>query len=397
LAASGVDVTVYSCRPDGRGQDSASDDLGYRVVYMPGPGPSDAELAPAMGDFARFLVARWADDRPDVVNASTWIYGVATQLAADRHGVASVQSLPQLSTAVHRRQDRQIGPVTRPRFERLLARSATRAVVSCTEDVAELVRLGCPRTRVSVLPQAVDVDHFSPLGAADDRHWETRIVSVARELLPHKGLDDLVHALPRLPATELVVVGGADGDPGAVRLRTLATRLGVADRVRLTGPITRELLPRMLRSADAFASPSWYEPFGLPVVEAMACGVPVVASEAGGMLDTVIHDVTGVLVPARDPVRLAKALGEVLHGGVLRSGMGLSGRARARSRYSWEGVAAEAHSIYERAVDGHLGAMQPRHPQTATRSAVGTAQYGRVRSTTCVVAPLGEEARLMQR
>jgi glycosyltransferase involved in cell wall biosynthesis len=395
LAASGVDVTVYSCRPDGAGRDSDVDDLGYRVVYMPGPGPSDAELAPAMGDFARFLSSQWEADRPDVVNASTWIYGVATQLAADHHGVASVQSLPQLSSAVHRRQDRQIGPVTRLRFERLLARSATRAVVSCTEDVADLVRLGCPRTRVSVLPQAVDMEHFSPVGDADDRHMETRVVSIARELLPHKGLDDLVCALPRLPSTELVVIGGVGSDdPGAARLRTLATELGVADRLRLTGPIAREDLPRMLRSADAFAFPSWYEPFGLPVVEAMACGVPVVASEAGGMLDTVIHDVTGVHVPARDPVRLAKALAEVLHGGVLRSGMGLSGRARARSRYSWEGVAAEARSIYERAIDGQSGAAQPGRRPTAARSAVGAAGYGRGRSTACVVSPSGEEARL---
>src|SRR4051812_38752756 len=94
LAAIGLDVTVYSCRPDGMGQDSRSADLGYRVVYMPEPGPSDAELAPAMGDFARFLSAQWETDRPDVVNASTWIYGVAAQLAADHHGIASVQSLP---------------------------------------------------------------------------------------------------------------------------------------------------------------------------------------------------------------------------------------------------------------------------------------------------------------
>jgi D-inositol-3-phosphate glycosyltransferase len=124
----------------------------------------------------------------------------------------------------------------------------------------------------------------------------------------------------------------------------------------------------MLRSADVLAAPSWYEPFGLPVVEAMACGVPVVASEAGGMLDTVIHDVTGLLVPARKPARLAKALAQVVQGGALRRGMGLSGCGRARSCYSWERVAAESVSIYQRALDDHSSASQPMLRPTVNRS-----------------------------
>jgi glycosyltransferase involved in cell wall biosynthesis len=362
LAARGVDVTVYGCKPDVTGPDTVEMDAGYRVVYMPGAPEastgdvSDAGLAPMMGDFARFLSTEWAADPPDVVNAASWLYGVATQLAADRHAIPSVQSLPQLSGVVHRRQGRPVNPAARPRFERLLARSASRVVVSCTEDILELVKLGCPRARLSVLPQAVDVDRFSPLGPADDRTGERRVVAVARELLPHKGLDDLVRTLPRLPAAELVVVGGPsqhrlDWDPGACRLRSLAIDLGVADRVQLTGWVAPEHLPRILRSADAFASPSWYEPFGRPVVEAMACGVPVVASEAGGMLDTIVDDVTGILVPVRDWVKLAKALEELLHGGSLRSGMGLAGRVRARTRYSWERVAAEAHMVYEAAAE----------------------------------------------
>jgi glycosyltransferase involved in cell wall biosynthesis len=99
-----------------------------------------------------------------------------------------------------------------------------------------------------------------------------------------------------------------------------------------------------------FAAPSWYEPFCLPVVEAMACGVPVVASAAGGMLDTVVHEVTGLLVPARNPAKLAKALDEVLRAGALRNGMGLAGRVRVRSRYCWDRVAAEANTTYELAI-----------------------------------------------
>jgi glycosyltransferase involved in cell wall biosynthesis len=362
LASRGLDVTVFGCRSDSGGPDVVDLEAGYRVVYMPEPagvGPtedlSDADLAPAMGDFARFLADRWATDPPDVVNAGTWIYGIAAQLAADRHGIPSVQTLPELGDVVHRRQGREVGPPTRARFERLLARSATRVFASCTEDVIDLVRIGCPRGRLSVLPQAVDTDLFSPAGPAEHRASERRIVGVARDLLPHRGFDDLIRAMPRLPDTELVIVGGPphyalDWDPHACRLRSLAIELGVANRVRMTGWVAADRVLQILRSSDVFAAPSWYEPFGLPVVEAMACGLPVVATEAGGMLDTIVHDVTGVHVPARDPVTLGKALGEVLHGGPLRSGMGLAGRVRARSRYSWDRVAAEAETVYERAL-----------------------------------------------
>jgi D-inositol-3-phosphate glycosyltransferase len=366
LADRNVEVTVYSYLAGTSRPEAVDSDTGYRVVYLPGPGSaddsSDAVLAPVMGDFARFLVDRWAVDRPQVVHAGSWMYGVAAQLAASRHGIATVQSLSELSGVVHRRQGRQLGPVTRARFERLLARSATRVTASCTEDVVEVARLGCPRGRVSVLPQAVDTELFSPVGATDLRTSERRIVAVARELAPYKGLESVIAAIARLPATELIIVGGPhreqlSDDADARRLRTLAAGRGVANRVHLTGGLPMNRLPGLLRSADAYACASWYEPFGLPVLEAMACGVPVVATAAGGMLDTIIDDVTGFLVPPRSAGDLAKALGEVLNGGVLRNGMGMAGMTRARSRYSWDRIAAEAQTIYERAAD-EVG----RHP-----------------------------------
>jgi len=362
LAAGGVDVVGYSCRP-------RTAEVGYPVVHLPATtappeASSDAGLPPIVGEFAKFLSAEWACDPPDVVSAASWIHGVAAQLAADRHGIPTVQSLPRLANAAQRRQGRSPDPGPQPRFERLLARSAQRVAVSCTDDLAELVSLGCARRRLSVLPEAVDVEHFTSVGPAAPRGSEKRIVAVAREILPHKGLEDLVRTLPRLPAAELVVVGGPDRhrldwDPGACRLRSLALDLNVSDRLHLTGHVAQGELPSILRSADVFAAPSWYEPFGLPVVEAMACGVPVVASAAGGMLDTVVHEVTGLLVPARDPAKLAKALDDVLRAGALRHGMGLAGRVRARSRYCWDRVAAEAKTTYELAVQdaGFRGAV----------------------------------------
>lgn len=358
MAARGADVIVYSVRPQGAGPDLVSTEKGYRIADMPGPGgtayASDTSLAPVMGEFAQFIVRRLAADRPDVVHARSWMYGVAAQVAADRLGIASVQSLPELSAVVHRRQERVIGPASRARFERLLVRSATRATVSCEQDVVELIGLGCRRVRVSVLPEAVDTELFcrAPVG---DRGDIPRIVTVARELKPHKGIEDIIGALKRLPDAELVIGGGplagrVNDDVDVRRLRTVAADHGVAERVRFAGWIPQSRLPQLLRSADVFVSASWYEPFGLPVLEAMSCGVPVVATAAGGMLDTVVGDVTGLSVPQRDPIGLAKAIAEVLHGGPLRRGMGLAGRGRACSRYGWDHIAAETEAVFERAM-----------------------------------------------
>ena len=86
----------------------------------------------------------------------------------------------------------------------------------------------------------------------------------------------------------------------------------MADRVRLIGQVARTDMPALLRSADLVVCSPWYEPFGIVPLEAMACGVPVVAAAVGGMLDTVVDSVTGALVPPRDPVALADAIGPLL-------------------------------------------------------------------------------------
>jgi D-inositol-3-phosphate glycosyltransferase len=127
-------------------------------------------------------------------------------------------------------------------------------------------------------------------------------------------------------------------------------------------------IPQLLRSADVVVCPSWYESFGMAVVEAMACGVPVVASEAGGMVDTVIHEVTGLLVAPRSPRRLFNALNDVLQAGALSRGMGLAGRARAQACYSWDRIAVDAETIYGRAIDA-VTATVPRAAGGAARVA----------------------------
>jgi glycosyltransferase involved in cell wall biosynthesis len=175
------------------------------------------------------------------------------------------------------------------------------------------------------------------------------LVSAGR-LVRRKGYDTTIEALTRLPDTELLIAGGGDAtpEPEHDRLLTLADQLGVADRVRLIGQVAHPQMPALLRSADLVVCSPWYEPFGIVPLEAMACGVPVVASAVGGMLDSVVDGVTGVHVPPRDSAALAEAIGALLDAPDHRAELSRAGLERVRSRYSWDRVAADTAAVYQR-------------------------------------------------
>src|SRR5690606_22947511 len=177
--------------------------------------------------------------------------------------------------------------------------------------------------RVVVVPSGVDESVFTPDGPAMARDpHRPRILTVGR-LVPRKGFQDVIAALRLVPKAECVVVGGPpeadlDADPQARRLRALAERYQVADRVRLVGAVPHEQMPLWYRSSDVLVAAPWYEPFGLTPLEAMACGVPVVATAVGGLTDTVVDGLTGDLVPPRDPHALGTALRRLLDDRVRR-------------------------------------------------------------------------------
>ncbi|HTY27360.1 MAG TPA: glycosyltransferase, partial [Mycobacterium sp.] len=201
-----------------------------------------------------------------------------------------------------------------------------------------------------------------------------RIVAGGK-LLPRKGFDTMVEALSAIPDAEYVIVGGPDAarlssQPEVQRLRTLASEVGVADRVKFAGAVARADMPAVLRSADVVTCTSCYEPFGRVPLEAMACGVAVVASAVGGMLDTVVHDVTGRLVPPGKPRELAETVSKVLRDSFLRRSFGLVGRDRACARYPWDRIAADTVRIYDRLVTAQAchGPTPTEHGQPTIRS-----------------------------
>ncbi len=355
MGRQGMDVVVHTRRDDPL--------LPPRVDLAPGvvvdhvdAGPprevSKDRLLPYMDDFADALNRQWSDRRPHVVHAHFWMSGRAALAAARPLGIPVVQTFHALGVVKRRHQGmKDTSPPERVEEEQAIVAGADRLVATCTDEAFELARMGADRSLVRVLPCGVDHHLFGPDGPADARTpGRHRLVAVSR-LVERKGLGTIVAALAELPDTELVVAGGPHvselrQDREAQRLLGLARRYGVTDRVELRGRVERADVPVLLRSADVVVCVPWYEPFGMVPVEAMACGVPVVASGVGGMVDTVVDGVTGVHVPPRDPLRLARAVRGLLDDPSLRASLGVAGVARARDHYSWSKVARATLDTY---------------------------------------------------
>jgi glycosyltransferase involved in cell wall biosynthesis len=116
-------------------------------------------------------------------------------------------------------------------------------------------------------------------------------------------------------------------------------------------------MPAWYRSADLMVTAPWYEPFGLTPLEAMACGVPVVATAVGGLLDTIVDGVTGELVRPRDPAGLGNTIRRLLADPGRRLGLSAAAVDRARSRYSWHQAADQLTAVYRSVAGVPSGAV----------------------------------------
>lgn len=127
--------------------------------------------------------------------------------------------------------------------------------------------------------------------------------------------------------------------------------VGSRDRVRFLGPLSRDALLGVYRQADVLVIPSLLEePFGLPVAEGMACGLPCVGSKAGGIPELIEHDITGLLVERGDPASLAGALQRLALDPATRERFGRLGRERAERLFDWSVPAGRLNALYERAL-----------------------------------------------
>lgn len=247
-------------------------------------------------------------------------------------------------------------------FQRMIRAAVARAqvVIAVSEYTARALNAHFPWLRdVMVVPHGVDHSRFTPHAEGADELARLRAhgirppyVGSIGTIEPRKDLPSLIRAFADLgrdrPDLRLVLAG-RDGW-GAAEVRHAVEASGAATRILRPGYLPDSVVPAFLRNAAALAYPSLEEGFGLPVLEAMACGAPVITS-AGSATAEVAGD-AALLVPAGDPAALGVALSKVLDDPATAQRLRLEGVARA-SAYTWAASADSHVEAYRRATGGH--------------------------------------------
>ena len=294
------------------------------------------------------LLRQW---RIELLHTHLFHADVAGRLAACMAGV------PHLVHTVHVAEER-----FRPwqfAWARLAAGRCDR-IVCVSGDVADwhAARSGLPMSKYRVIHNGVDVEAFATAPAL--RRWmrsqwavaDDRVVAVfAGRLDRQKGVDVLLRAMERLGAScpRLVLLIAGEG-PQREGLERLLAELRLGDRVRMLGFV--EGVERVLAAADLFVMPSRWEGFGLAAAEAMAAGLPVVATRVAGLREIVLDGHTGILVDRDDAAALAEAIQRLAGDAALRGEMGRAGAQRVAEHFDIRRNVEAHQSLYREVARG---------------------------------------------
>jgi glycosyltransferase involved in cell wall biosynthesis len=299
-----------------------------------------------------------ARHRAELVHANSIRAGIVLALARVR----------RTPTIVHVRDCLPPGRVSAATL-RLLANTAT-TIVANSHYTAASVRAMAPTAQLEVVHNAVDLERFDP--ARIDRAAARRrlglsepgppLLGVVAQISPWKGHETAIGALRLLRAAgvdaKLLLVGGAKFVSAATRydneaylghLQMLVADAGLQDSVSWLGE--RDDVPEIVRALDVLLLPSWEEPFGRALVEAMALEVPVVATAVGGPNEIVEDGREGYLVAPRQPQAWADAIGRVLSSPDLAAAMGRAGRSRVEREFTFSRQSSRLLDVYSRTTD----------------------------------------------
>lgn len=293
---------------------------------------------------ARTFAGIMGAERPQLVHAHSSKAGAVARVARAAHPRVPVVYSPHgYAFAGHFESARERSAYRL--VERALALATSRVLCVC-EAEAQLARGVGASSRVRVVYNGIAPPGEGPLDA--------RIAALAAQgpvigaltlLRPGKGVETLIDAMPavlaRRPDVQLAIVG--DG-PGLTDLRTRAQSLGVAGSVSFTGPTDEPL--SALRAMTVFVHPSWAEAFPYVILEAMALGLPIVATAVGGVGEALVDGTSGLLVSPRDAGALARALGGLLDDPRRMSALGAHAMRRASGSFTLERMVGGVEEIY---------------------------------------------------
>ncbi len=373
LARSGHEVDVFT-RRDRSLLPLVSRFEGIRVINVPAGPPVQLpkeQLLPFMDEFARFMIGFFEKEETPyhVVHANFFMSGLVGMQIKAALGTPLVTTFHALGRVRRIHQGAGDGfPDERFDIEDALVRESDSVIAECPQDAADLIALyQAERQRIDLVPCGFDSAEFHPINKHEARErlgWpqDKFIALQLGRMVPRKGIDNVVRGIGVCNRelnedAHLYVIGGNSDEANEIatpeigRLRGIARECGVEDRVNFLGRHGRQRLKEFYNAADVFVTTPWYEPFGITPLEAMACGTPVIGADVGGIRYSVAHQETGLLVPPKDPHALAAALAMLKRDPALAESMGAAGLERARSMFTWTGVAQALERVYARVAE----------------------------------------------
>jgi glycosyltransferase involved in cell wall biosynthesis len=232
-------------------------------------------------------------------------------------------------------------------------KKADRIITVSKETKKYVLRLGADKTKTSVMYNGVDINTFKPANKTENRKQlglpvNRKIVFSVRRLVYKNGLDTLIESVPlvakKYPDVLFVVAGKG---PNRKLIEDRIQELQIQNNITLAGFVPDELLPTYYGAADMFVLPS-ASGEGLPLVllEAMSCGLPVIATTVGGTPEIVQHNKTGILIPPIDPQAIADSIVRLLVDETLCEIVGKHARATVEEQFSWEANVRKLEEIY---------------------------------------------------
>ncbi len=372
LAAAGVEVDIFT-RTTSRNLSAATALApGVTVRHVtagPFEGLTKSELPAQLCSFARGVLRTEASYEPgyyDLIHSHYWLSGQVGALARDRWKVPLVHSMHTMAkvknAALATGDDAE--PTARVIGEEQVVDAADLLVANTGAERRQLIDLyGADPERVRVISPGVDLAVFSQGDKAAARRRiglssDALVLLFVGRIQPLKAPDVVIEAAAHLLAAQpdlrkrlvVQVVGGPSGtgQESPRHLAELAARLGVADVVRFSDPVSQHVLADYYRAAAVVCVPSYNESFGLVAIEAQACGTPVVAADVGGLSTAVLDGRTGVLVKGHDPVLYAGAIRRLLTQPEDAARLGAAG-ARYASTFGWPDTARSMLNAYAEA------------------------------------------------
>jgi D-inositol-3-phosphate glycosyltransferase len=373
LGSLGIHVDVFT-----RSQDEhvphVLHDLGYgnRVVHIPA-GPESPtlknDLPLYMPEFADGIL-KFSESkgiRYDLIHSHYWMSGVAAEILKNRWDVPVIQMFHTLGVMKNRivRSESEKESPFRIETEKRIVAFANRIVIATPAEKEQLIsNYEADEKRLVIIPPGVDTTRFYPISEDEARavigvpSGNCMILFVGR-IEPLKGIETLLRAIALMLQTEeisecnyyLAIIGGEpdgnadDMNSEMTRLQKLSRELGIHDTVIFLGKQSQETLPYYYSAAQVVVVPSLYESFGMVALEAMACGVPVIASQVGGLPYLVQDGKTGYVIPDGNPEILKQRLMQLIEAPALRDEMCGQAVEYARS-YDWSLIVKKVADLY---------------------------------------------------